>query len=67
MCSKADLTENIFNTDISKLITIENAKTTEFQTGRTTLLPGLLRTIVENKALALPYKLFETGDCIVLD
>jgi phenylalanyl-tRNA synthetase beta chain len=31
------------------------------------LLPGLLRTIFENKSLALPYKLFEVGDCIVLD
>lgn len=67
LCSKADLTDNIFNKDDSKLITIENAKTREFQTGRTTLLPGLLRTIVENKALSLPYKLFEVGDCIVVD
>ena len=67
LCSKADLTTNIFNEDSSKLITISNAKTREFQTGRTTLLPGLLRTIVENKSLSLPYKLFEAGDCIVLD
>jgi phenylalanyl-tRNA synthetase beta chain len=67
LCSKADLTSNIFNTDDSKLITIENAKTKEFQTGRTTLLPGLLRTIIENKSTALPFKLFEAGDCIILD
>lgn len=49
------------------MIHIENAKTKEFQTGRTTLLPGLLRTIVENKSLSLPYKLFETGECILVD
>ena len=67
LCSKADLTTNILNADDSKLITIENAKTREFQTGRTTLLPGLLRTIIENKSLALPYKLFEAGDCIIVD
>jgi phenylalanyl-tRNA synthetase beta chain len=67
LCSKADLTSHILNSDESKLITIENAKTKEFQTGRTTLLPGLLRTIVENKSLALPYRLFELGDCILLD
>lgn len=30
-------------------------------------MPGLLRTIVENKSLSLPYKLFELGDCIILD
>ena len=27
LCSKADLTTNVFNKDDSKLITIENAKT----------------------------------------
>jgi phenylalanyl-tRNA synthetase beta subunit len=30
-------------------------------------LPGLLRTILENKANSLPYKLFEAGDCIIVD
>lgn len=45
LCSKADVTTNIFVKDDSHLITISNAKTKEFQTGRTTLIPGLLRTI----------------------
>lgn len=67
LCCKADMTTNIFNEDNSKLITIEDAKNKEFQTGRTTLLPGLLRTIIENKSLPFPYKLFEVGECIVLD
>lgn len=67
LCCKADLTTNILNNDESKLITIEDAKTKQFQTGRTTLLPGLLRTILENKSNPLPYRLFEAGDCIVLD
>lgn len=58
LCSRADVTVNIFNEDETKLIKIENAKTKEFQTGRTTLLSGLLRTIVENKSNPLPYKLF---------
>lgn len=57
LCSKADLTTNIFNEDESKLITIANAKTKEFQTGRTTLLPGLLRTIIENKSMSLPFRI----------
>ena len=30
-------------------------------------MPGLLRTVYENKSLPLPYKLFEVGDCIVTD
>lgn len=67
LCSIADMTTNIYNNDESQLIKIANAKTREFQTGRTSLLPGLLRTILENKANSLPYKLFEAGDCIVVD
>jgi phenylalanyl-tRNA synthetase beta chain len=30
-------------------------------------LPGLLHNIQENKANSLPYRLFEVGDCIILD
>jgi phenylalanyl-tRNA synthetase beta chain len=67
LCSRAEVTTNIFNEDESQLIKIENAKTKEFQTGRTSLLPGLLRTIYENKSNPLPYKLFEAGDCIIAD
>ena len=67
LCSKADVTTNINNTDESQLITISNAKTKEFQTGRTSLLPGLLRTVVGNKSNPLPYKFFEAGDCIIAD
>ena len=67
LCSKAEETTQIFNEDESKLITISNAKTKEFQTGRTSLLPGLLKTVVENKSNPLPYKLFEAGNCIVAD
>ena len=67
LCSRADVTTNIFNADESQLIRISNAKTKEFQTGRTSLLPGLLRTVLENKANPLPYRLFEAGDCIIAD
>lgn len=67
LCSKADVTTNIYNNDESQLITISNAKTKEFQTGRTSLLPGLLRTVCENRSNALPYRLFEAGDCIIAD
>jgi phenylalanyl-tRNA synthetase beta chain len=58
LCSRAEVTTSIFNQDESKLIRIANAKTKEFQTGRISLLPGLLRTILENKSNPLPYKLF---------
>lgn len=65
LCSKAEMTSMVRNADDSKLITIVGAKTKEFQTGRTSLIPGLLRTAVENKSNPLPYRLFEVGDCII--
>ncbi len=67
LCSKAEETTQILNQDESKLITISNAKTKEFQTGRTSLLPGLIKTVVENKSNPLPYKLFQAGNCIIAD
>jgi phenylalanyl-tRNA synthetase beta chain len=34
---------------------------------RTTLLPGLLKTIRENRAHSLPIKIFETSDIVLKD
>lgn len=50
--------------DIEKLpaVHISNPKTLEFQVVRTTLIPGLLKTISSNKQLPLPLKLFEISD-----
>ncbi|KAJ7068401.1 hypothetical protein C8F01DRAFT_1336035 [Mycena amicta] len=48
-------------------IKIANPKTLEFQIVRTTLLPGLLKTIRENRSHALPIKVFETSDVAVKD
>jgi len=67
LCSKAEMTSMVRSADNSKLITITGAKTKEFQTGRISLVPGLLRTAVDNNTNRLPYRLFEVGDCIVKD
>ncbi|KAF7292377.1 Phenylalanyl-tRNA synthetase subunit beta [Mycena chlorophos] len=48
-------------------VKIANPKTLEFQIVRTTLIPGLLKTIRENKAHPLPIKVFETSDVVVKD
>lgn len=37
------------------------------QIGRTTLLPGLLKTIANNQGTALPIQLFEVSDVILKD
>lgn len=46
---------------------IGNPKTAEFQIARTTLLPGLLKTLAANKKMPLPLKLFEISDIVVRD
>jgi len=46
------------------VVHIGNPKTLEFQVCRTTLIPGLLKTIAANRSLPLPLKLFEVSDCV---
>jgi len=53
--------------DGTKAVKLANPKTTEYQVVRTSLLPGLLKTIRENRAHALPIRVFETSDIVVKD
>ena len=46
---------------------IANPKTQEFQVVRTSLLPGLLKTIRENRSHPLPVRIFETSDVVFKD
>jgi phenylalanyl-tRNA synthetase beta chain len=46
---------------------ISNAKTMDFEVVRTSLVPGLLKTLGCNKEAPLPVKIFEVSDCVVLD
>jgi phenylalanyl-tRNA synthetase beta chain len=43
-------------------IRLQNPKSAEYQIVRTSLLPGLLKTVRENKHHALPLRLFEASD-----
>lgn len=43
------------------------ASTFVLQVARTTLLPGLLKTIAANRKMPLPLKLFEISDVVVKD
>lgn len=53
--------------DGNTAIKLANPKTTEFQVVRTSLLPGLLKTIRENKAHSVPMKIFEVSDVAFKD
>ncbi|KAK2508288.1 hypothetical protein MC885_004234, partial [Smutsia gigantea] len=68
LCSQEDIADKL-GVDISatKAVHISNPKTAEFQVARTTLLPGLLKTIAANRKMPLPLKLFEISDIVVKD
>lgn len=68
LCSRDDISTKL-NKDIEKIpaVHISNPKTLEFQVVRTTLIPGLLKTLAANKKMPLPLKLFEITDIVVAD
>ncbi|KAI5288983.1 phenylalanine--tRNA ligase subunit beta [Ascosphaera aggregata] len=53
--------------DGTKAIRLANPKTIEFQVVRTSLVPGLLKTIRENRKHAVPMKVFEVSDVAFKD
>uniref|UniRef100_A0AAX7U4U9 Phenylalanine--tRNA ligase beta subunit n=1 Tax=Astatotilapia calliptera TaxID=8154 RepID=A0AAX7U4U9_ASTCA len=68
LCSQEDIAEKL-GKKISEMraVHISNPKTAEFQVARTTLLPGLLKTIAANRKMPLPLKLFEISDVVLKD
>jgi phenylalanyl-tRNA synthetase beta chain len=48
--------------DGSTAIKLQNPKSAEYQVVRTSLLPGLLKTIRENRGRPVPMKIFEVAD-----
>lgn len=46
---------------------LENPKTAEYQVVRTSLLPGMLKTIRENRKHSLPMRTFEVSDVAFKD
>lgn len=53
--------------DGNTAVKLANPKTLEFQVVRTSLLPGLLKTIRENKHHTVPMKIFEVSDVAFKD
>ena len=50
--------------DNSTAVKLGNPKTLEYQVVRSSLLPGILKTVRENKKHALPIKVFEVSDIV---
>ena len=53
--------------DGNTAVRLANPKTAEYQLVRTSLLPGLLKTINSNKHHAVPMKIFEVSDIGLID
>lgn len=51
--------------DGNTAVVLGNPKTVEFQECRTGLLPGLLKTLRENRKSKMPVRLFEVGDVVL--
>ena len=64
LCSHDENYKFLLDDDDSLAVKLENPKTVEYQIVRTSLVPGILKTIKENKNHALPIKVFESGDLV---
>jgi phenylalanyl-tRNA synthetase beta chain len=53
--------------DDGRCVRLQNPKTAEYQIVRTSLIPGLLKTIRENRKHAVPMKVFEVADVVFKD
>jgi phenylalanyl-tRNA synthetase beta chain len=63
LCSHDENFAHLNRVDDGKTaIRLQNPKSAEYQIVRTSLLPGLLKTIKENRHHALPLRLFEVSD-----
>ncbi|XP_076389314.1 phenylalanine--tRNA ligase beta subunit isoform X3 [Megachile rotundata] len=68
LCSREDISDKLgHKLENIPAVHISNPKTSEFQVARTTLLPGLLKTLAANKKMPLPHKLFEVSDVVLKD
>merc|ERR1719219_2239850 len=68
LCSRDDVATKM-RKDITAIpaVHIANPKTLEFQVARTSLLPGLLKTVQANRKMPLPLQLFEISDVVLKD
>ena len=68
LCSHAENFANLNRTDDGETaVKLANPKTAEYQVVRTSLLPGLLKTLRENKHHTLPIRIFEVSDVAFKD
>uniref|UniRef100_A0A5S6Q8C7 Phenylalanine--tRNA ligase beta subunit n=1 Tax=Trichuris muris TaxID=70415 RepID=A0A5S6Q8C7_TRIMR len=66
LCSRSDVSTRLNRANgLCEAVHVANPKTLDFQIARTTLLPGILKTISQNRKRPLPLKLFEIQDVVL--
>lgn len=67
LCSKADLSTNLNKELEENVVIVDNPKTVDTEVVRNSLIPGILRTLYNNKGTKLPIQLFELNDIALVD
>ena len=67
LLSEKDLYTNMLKKPDDKSAKIKYSSCKEFEYMRSSLIPGILKSIEANKANQLPYKIFEISDVVITD
>ena len=69
LCSRADCTTSLRRPDPMNAVVLSNPQNIEYEIVRTSLIPGLLKTVEENNNLSVKQglKLFEISDVVIQD
>jgi phenylalanyl-tRNA synthetase beta chain len=66
LCSRDENFAFLNHADDQSAVSLSNPASLEFQLVRTSLLPGMLKTVAHNRKSALPIKMFEISDIVRL-
>ncbi|KAH6836025.1 tRNA synthetase beta subunit family protein [Perilla frutescens var. hirtella] len=67
LCSSKEISTMLNREDDRNAVINGNPRTADFEVVRTTLMPGILKTVGHNKDHPKPIRIFEVGDVVLLD
>lgn len=67
LCSSKEISTMLNREDDKTAAINGNPRSTDFEVVRTSLMPGILKTVGHNKDHPKPIKIFEVGDVVLLD
>lgn len=67
LCSSKEISTMLNRQTDKSTAVVGNPRTSDFEVVRTTLMPGILKTIGHNKDHPKPIKIYEVGDVVLLD